>query len=84
MSGFEGQQAGLLPGVVEVTTTKDGGHPVEFFAEGIVNKLIYISEDAPLPIRAQAHVYRDRMMAVVLDGLKRAITSDRAYRKEGK
>lgn len=71
-------------GQVTVVTTMDGGHPAEFFAERIVERLIMISEEAPEPIKAQALSYRDRMYAIVLDGVKRAIASDRAYFLTGK
>ena len=67
--------------MVSVVTTSHGGHPPEFFAERIVARLMVIGDQAPEPIRAQAHAFRDRMHAVILDGIKQAIESDRAYRK---
>ena len=42
---------------------------------------MYVGDQAPQPIRDQAYAFRDQMLAVVLDGLKRAIESDRLYRK---
>ena len=68
-------------GQVTVATSNNGGHPPEFFAERIVARLMHISETAPEPIKAQALVFREHMLAIVLDGIKRAIKSDRAYRK---
>jgi len=68
-------------GQVSVATTSHGGHPPEFFAERIVARLMHISDTAPEPIKAQALVFREQMLAVVLDGIKRAILSDRAYRR---
>ncbi len=68
-------------GTVSVVTSSNGGHPPEFFAERIVDQLIYVAKNAPEPIRAQALAYREDMLAVVLDGIKRAIASDRVYRK---
>ncbi|MET0651062.1 MAG: hypothetical protein ABWY63_00995 [Hyphomicrobiaceae bacterium] len=73
-------EVGIFPGTVTVATTSGGGHPPEFFAERIVAKLMHVAADAPEPIRAQAFAYRDIMRAIVLDGLKRAIESDRANR----
>ena len=73
---------GMGVGGVTVHTSSNGGHPVEFYAERIINKLIYIGKDAPEPIRLQAEAYREQMLSVVLDGLKRAIDSDRRYRKD--
>lgn len=66
-------------GTVSVVTTSNGGHPPEFFAQRIVDRLIQISDTAPEPIKAQALAYRESMLAVVLDGVKRAIASDRAH-----
>ena len=64
-------------GIVNVSTTKDGGHSVEFHVESLLNRLIYVSENAPEPIKAQALVYKDSLRALLLDGMKRAIRSDR-------
>jgi hypothetical protein len=68
-------------GTVSVATSSDGGHPVEFFAERIVDRLIAIGDNAPEPIRAQAYAFRDQMLGIVLEGIRQAILSDRAYRK---
>jgi hypothetical protein len=69
----------MAVGTVQVVTTSNGGHPPEFFAERIVDKLIRVADTAPQPIRDQAHAFREQMKVVVLDGIKRAIASDRAY-----
>jgi len=69
-------------GSVTVATSHNGGMPVEYFAERIVRKLMFVGENAPEPIRAQALAYKEQMLAIVLAGLKAAIQSDRAYRKE--
>jgi hypothetical protein len=71
-------------GSVNVVTTSGGGHSPEYFAERIVAKLILVAETAPQPIRDQAFAYREQMLAIVLDGLKRAQASDRAYFINGK
>jgi hypothetical protein len=73
--------AGVGVGKVIVATTSDGGHSPEFFAEQIVRRLIHVGDKAPEPIRAQALMFQDSMRAIVLDGLRRAIESDRIYRK---
>jgi hypothetical protein len=73
--------SGPQVGQVTVATSSNGGHPPEFFAERIVARLIHVSETAPDPIKAQALAFREQMFGIVLDGIKRAITSDRAYRK---
>ena len=68
-------------GSVTVVTTTNGGRPPEYFAERIVERLMFIGDNAPEPIREQALAFRDRMHAVILDGIRKAIESDRVYRK---
>jgi len=76
---MDGNSGFMEAGFVQVATTQGGGHSLEFFAERIVAKLIHVSETAPPPIRDQALAYQERMYQVVLDGLRRAVASDRAY-----
>ena len=63
-------------GQVGVVATSNGGHPPEFYAERITDRLIFIGNDVPEPIRVQAYAYREAMRAVVLDGIKKAILSN--------
>ena len=72
---------GMGVGQVTVVTSSHGGHPVEFWAERIVARLISVSDTAPEPLRQQALAYRQQMLAIVLDGVRQAVESDRAYRK---
>jgi hypothetical protein len=76
-----GDEIKVGTGTVTVVTTSNGGHPPEFFALRIVDRLIVVADNAPQPIRDQALAFREQMLAIVLDGLTRAIASDRAYRK---
>jgi hypothetical protein len=78
MSGGE-----ISVGTVTVVTSSGGGHPPEYFAERVVDRLIRVAEEAPQPIRDQALAFREQMLAIVLAGIMRAIESDRAYRKGG-
>jgi hypothetical protein len=64
-------------GTVGVVTTENRGHDIEFHVERLLDRLIYVSKNAPEPIKAQALVYKDSMRAILLDGIKRAIQSDR-------
>lgn len=75
------EPAGTSVGLVQVHTSQNGGHPPEFFAQRIVDRLIYVGDQAPQPIRDQAHAYRDKMYEVVLAGIKAALASDRNYRR---
>jgi len=76
------EAAGAIVGAVTVSTTSNGGHPPEFWAQRVVDRLIYVGDQAPQPIRDQAHAYRDQMFQIVLAGIRQALASDRAYRKD--
>jgi len=80
--------AEMFVGKFEVITTHGRGHPPEFYANRMIERLMYVSEHAPPPIRDQALASKERMYAVVLHGIKDAIASDRttivgALRKAG-
>jgi hypothetical protein len=66
----------LTVGQVLVTATRDGGHPPEFWAERVCDRLISIAETAPPELRLQAQAFREQMKAVLLDGMRKAITSN--------
>lgn len=70
----------ITVGSVNVVTTSGGGHTPEYFAERIMARLMAVGDTAPEPIKAQALAFRDSMHQIVLEGIKRAIESDRAYR----
>ena len=40
-------KAGPELGTIEVHTTNEGGHPVEFWSDLCIKKIIAVSEDAP-------------------------------------
>jgi hypothetical protein len=67
----------MSTGTVNVFTTEDRGHDIDFYVESILDRMIYVSSNAPGPIKAQALVYKDALRAVLMDGLQRAIRSDR-------
>jgi len=48
-------------GSVNIMTSENGGLSNDQIAEMLANKLIYISDDAPEPIRLQAEAFRDRV-----------------------
>jgi hypothetical protein len=72
---------GLVMGQVKVVTTDHAPTPPEHFAERIVDRLIFVGDSAPEPIKAQALAYREAMLDIVLRGIRAAIDSDRMYRK---
>ena len=66
----------MAMGLFTVSTTTDGGHSPEYYAERLTEKLIAIAETAPVEVRLQALAFREAMEAVLLDGIRRAILSD--------
>lgn len=71
------QQAQISLGDVIVQTTANRGWTPEEIAERAVNKLIFVSETAPEPVRLQAQAYREEIRKVVLHYLIEAVRSDR-------
>lgn len=68
---------GLKLGKVEVSTTTDGGHPPEYWAERCADRMVMISAKAPQPVRDQAIAYKDELKLMIYQHIKRAILSDR-------
>jgi len=48
-------------GSVNIITSDNGGLSNDQIADMLAGKLIYISDDAPEPIRLQAEAFRDRV-----------------------
>ena len=48
-------------GSVSIVTSEKGGLSNDQIAEMLATKLIYISDDAPEPIRLQAEAFRDKV-----------------------
>ena len=62
-------------GAIEVATTNYGGHPPEFWAEQLTNKIVGVSEDKEPHITEQARAYRNVIYKVALIYIKNAIKS---------
>ena len=60
-------------GNLGVTTTDYRGHTVEEVAEMATKRLVSISDEAPAPIRAQAHAFREACKQVVAYYMTEAI-----------
>lgn len=70
-------EAGSNIGAAFVATSSHGGHSPEQIAELCVNRLIFVSENAPPELAQQARAFREQMLAVVLQYVKMAVTEDR-------
>ena len=66
----------MTVGPFSVATTSNGGHPPEFYAERLCDKLIYISETAPPEIKLQALAFREQIRNAALGAIHNAIRSD--------
>jgi hypothetical protein len=62
---------------VGVATTSHRGFTPEEIADRCVDKLMYVSEDAPPAIKDQAKAFKDRMRVVVAFYMQDAIKNDR-------
>ena len=65
-------------GAIEVATTNYGGHPPEFWADRITEKIVSVSEDNEPHIQEQARAYKDAIRQVCLIYIKNAIKSYKA------
>ena len=65
-------------GVVEVATTNFGGHPPDYWADRLTEKIVGYSETKEPHINEQAKAYRDAIREVCLIYIKNAINSYKA------
>tara|TARA_R100001369_G_scaffold17601_1_gene32975 strand:+ start:700 stop:1002 length:303 start_codon:yes stop_codon:yes gene_type:complete len=65
-------------GMVEIATTNFGGHPPEFWAEQLTDKICAYSDDSEPHIKEQAKAYKDLIYRVCLIYLNNAIKSYKA------
>ena len=70
-------KAGPELGIIEVHTTNEGGHPVDFWADLCVKKIVAVSEDAPEDIKKQVIAFQDNIQKVIEQYMQNAIKSDR-------
>jgi|TARA_R110000796_G_C14238696_1_gene396970 hypothetical protein len=65
-------------GVIETKTTKFGGHPPEFWAERLTEKIVSYSDNSDPHIREQAREYKDLIYQLSLIYIKNALKSYKA------
>ena len=65
-------------GIIEAKTSNYGGHPPEFWAERLTNKIVSNSESQDPYIKEQAKAYRDMIYQVCLIYIKNALKSYKA------
>jgi len=62
-------------GNLGVKTTHHRGHTIEEVSEMAINKIISISNEAPAPIRAQAHAFKDACRKIIVYYMQEAINN---------
>ena len=70
--------ASISLGKVSITTTDNRGLSVEEAAQMAVDKILYVAEDAPEPLREQAKAFKDTVREVIVYYMKHAVDQDRA------
>ena len=64
--------------VVEIATTNFGGHPPEFWAKQLTEKIVGYSDENEQHIKDQARAYKDLIYKVCLIYIQNAIKSYKA------
>jgi hypothetical protein len=62
-------------GNVDVTTTDYRGHTIEEVADRATNKIISVSDQAPAPIREQAHAFKEVCKKVIVYYMQEAVNN---------
>ena len=65
-------------GLVDVKTSNEGGLPVEDVVDLALKRMIDVSNEAPAPIRDQAHAFRENLRDILTFYIKMGIAQDRA------
>ena len=65
-------------GILETKTSNFGGHPPEFWAERLAEKIVGFSEDNEPHVVEQAKAYREQIKQVCLIYIENAIKSYKA------
>jgi len=65
-------------GLVEIATTNFGGHPPEFWAKQLTEKIVGYSDENEQHIKDQARAYKDLIYKVCLIYIQNAIKSYKA------
>ena len=70
-------KAGPELGIIEVHTTEEGGHPIEFWSNLCIERIVQVSEEAPEEVQNQVKEYKDNIQKVIEQYMQNAIKSDR-------
>jgi len=65
-------------GNVDVFTTDNKGHSIEEVAQMAANRILYVADEAPPPIRDQAQAFKDTLKQTLIYYMRQAVKQDRA------
>jgi hypothetical protein len=65
-------------GNIDVFTSDNRGHSIEEVAEMAANRILYIADEAPPPIRDQAMAFKDTLKQTLVYYMLQAVEQDRA------
>jgi hypothetical protein len=68
----------------KVYTSRNGPLSSEQLAEMAVTDIISVSDDAPQPVRDQAHIFREQMKTVIAKYITQGINSHIKYMVQNK
>ena len=68
----------LSIGDLGVKTTHGRGHAVEEVAKMAADRILYIADDAPFPIRDQARAFKNTVEETLVYYMRQAVEQDRA------
>jgi hypothetical protein len=64
-------------GSIEVYTTTEGGHPVDFWAKRCIERIVAVSDEAPEQVKNQVNEFKNNIEKVIAQYMQNAIKSDR-------
>ena len=65
-------------GSIEVLTTDNRGHSIEEVAQMAADRILYVADEAPPPIRDQAQAFKDMLKKTLVYYMRQAVEQDRA------
>ena len=65
-------------GNIEVLTTDNRGHSIEEVAQMAADRILYVADEAPPPIRDQAMAFKDTLKQTLIYYMLQAVEQDRA------
>ena len=63
---------------IEVLTTDNKGHSIEEVAQMAADRILYIADEAPPPIRDQAIAFKNSLKQTLIYYMQQAVEQDRA------